>query len=113
MRILKIVGLILVGIAVAALVGFLLGIAVMALWNWLMPELFGLPEIGYWQAVGLFVLCHLLFKGHGFGHHDDRNDEDRRSDHPFARRIHGLIRGNGKGGADDAESEGTAEGIEP
>lgn len=32
------------------------------LWNWLMPELFGLKSIGYWQAWGLFWLCGLLFK---------------------------------------------------
>jgi hypothetical protein len=29
-----------------------------------MPDIFGLPPITYWQAVGLFVLSHLLFKGH-------------------------------------------------
>ena len=40
-----------------------LGAALMLLWNWLMPEIFGLPSITYWQALGLLVLCHLLFKG--------------------------------------------------
>ncbi len=35
---------------------------VMALWNWLMPELFlGARPIGYWQALGLLVLCKILF----------------------------------------------------
>lgn len=36
------------------------------LWNHLMPEIFGLKSISYWQALGLFVLSKLLF-GRGFG----------------------------------------------
>jgi hypothetical protein len=35
---------------------FLFGFVVMLLWNWLMPELFGLKRIGYWQAWGLLLL---------------------------------------------------------
>lgn len=31
------------------------------LWNWLMPELFGLPAISYLQALGLRVIASLLF----------------------------------------------------
>ena len=31
-------------------------------WNWLMPELFGLKVIEYWQAFGLMILCGMLFK---------------------------------------------------
>lgn len=37
--------------------------AVNALWNGLMPSIFGLPEITYWQALGLMVLCWILFGG--------------------------------------------------
>jgi hypothetical protein len=34
-----------------------------------MPALFGVPVIGYWQAVGLLVLSKLLLGGfRGFGH---------------------------------------------
>lgn len=45
------------------------GHAVMALWNWLMPALFGLPTLRFWQAVGLLGLSWLLFGGwRGFGH---------------------------------------------
>lgn len=32
------------------------------LWNWLMPELFSLKQITFWQALGLSLLCSLLFK---------------------------------------------------
>jgi hypothetical protein len=37
------------------------GFVVMLLWNWLMPNLFGLREISYWQAWGLFLLAKILF----------------------------------------------------
>ena len=33
----------------------------MWLWNWLMPDLFGLQTIGYWQALGLMVLSSCFF----------------------------------------------------
>ena len=43
-----------------------LGFVVMGLWNWLMPALFGLKVIGYWQAMGLLILSKILFGGlHG------------------------------------------------
>ena len=35
---------------------------VMLLWNWLMPDLFGLGKIAFWQAFGLLLLCRLLIK---------------------------------------------------
>lgn len=47
----------------------LLGLLVMVLWNWLMPCLLGLPAVNYWQAVGLLLLCKILFGGIGGGHH--------------------------------------------
>jgi hypothetical protein len=37
------------------------------LWNWLLPPLFGWRTIGFWQALGLLVLCRLLFGGFGMG----------------------------------------------
>ena len=39
------------------------GQAVHQLWNLLMPEIFGLPRIGFWQAVGLLGLSWILFGG--------------------------------------------------
>jgi hypothetical protein len=50
---------------------FLFGEGVMHLWNWLLPALFGWHPIGFWQALGLLVLCRILFGGfggHGAGH---------------------------------------------
>jgi hypothetical protein len=56
------------GIIVTALVGVtaffgLFAAITMWLWNWLMPTIFNLPAIGFWQAVGLLILSHILFKG--------------------------------------------------
>jgi len=42
----------------------LAGFVVMQLWNGLMPAIFHLGIITYWQALGLFILCKVLF---GFG----------------------------------------------
>jgi hypothetical protein len=39
----------------------------MWLWNWLMPAIFKLPAIGFWQAVGILLLSHILFKGGSLG----------------------------------------------
>jgi len=46
---------------------FITGItyAVMSLWNYLVPDLFHGPSIEFPQALGLLVLCKILF--HGFG----------------------------------------------
>jgi membrane protein required for beta-lactamase induction len=54
--------------AIAAFIGMiaiaivLLGYPLMLLWNWLMPIIFGLPEITFWQAIGLNFLSTILFK---------------------------------------------------
>ncbi len=31
------------------------------LWNWLMPEIFGLPEIGFIECFGMLLLARMLF----------------------------------------------------
>lgn len=35
----------------------------MLLWNWLLPDLFSLPEITFLQSVGLLILSKMLFGG--------------------------------------------------
>ena len=68
---LAIVGMIAGGLALAVVFAFALGWFVMLLWNYLMPGIFGLPLIGFWQAWGLVLLAHILIKpgygGHGHG----------------------------------------------
>lgn len=39
---------------------------VMQLWNWLMPVLFQLPRISFFQAAGLFTLSKILFSSFNF-----------------------------------------------
>jgi hypothetical protein len=57
---------------------FLCGLIVMLLWNWLMPDIFGLKHLTYWQAWGLLVLCNILFKRFGSGYSGRRSDRKRR-----------------------------------
>ena len=52
------------------------GILVRQLWNVLLPPLFGLPAVTFWQALGLLVLCRILFGGFGF--HGTSRSEARR-----------------------------------
>jgi len=50
------------------------GFVFQALWNWLMPSLFHLAEITYYEAFGLMILARLLTGGfcHHHGHHGYR-----------------------------------------
>src|SRR5438132_12139335 len=47
-----------VGMAIFIWIG---GEVVMHLWNWNLPALFGWRQITFWQALGLFALCRILF----------------------------------------------------
>ena len=67
--VLKIIGWILVGLVAAAALSLAVGLPVMWLWNWLMPVIFHLGMITYWQAVGLAILARLLVGGFHHGHH--------------------------------------------
>ncbi|MGA7242257.1 MAG: hypothetical protein WBX19_03690 [Terracidiphilus sp.] len=46
---------------------WLFGELVKYLWNWLLPPLFGLHMISFWQALGLVLLCRILFGSCGSG----------------------------------------------
>jgi Ca2+/H+ antiporter, TMEM165/GDT1 family len=39
------------------------GFVVQGLWNVLLPKIFGLHTITFWQGLGIFVLCKVLFGG--------------------------------------------------
>ena len=72
-KILRILGFVFLGIVVAVVFALVFGYVLKWLWNWLMPDIFGLRQITYWQAFGLLVLAKLLFGR--FSHHDhDRHD---------------------------------------
>jgi hypothetical protein len=84
MKALRIVGWVILGLAGITAIGLLVGIIVQLLWNWLMPAIFGLPEISYWQGVGLFILFKILFGGH---HPHHKKNGTRQSGHRFADRV--------------------------
>jgi hypothetical protein len=47
-------------IGTIVLVAVLIALPVMYLWNWLMPVIFGLTTITFWQALGLSMLVKFL-----------------------------------------------------
>lgn len=68
-------------LAPLAILGLLLFIAlggevVLQLWNWLLPAIFGWPQITFWQALGILALCRILFGR--FGGHAHRSNFRRR-----------------------------------
>ena len=84
MKALRIIGWVILGLAGIAAIGLLVGVVVQLLWNWLMPGIFGLPEISYWQGVGLFILFKILFGAH---HPHEKKNGARHPAHRFAERV--------------------------
>jgi hypothetical protein len=73
-RVLRVLKIGAIGTAAIAVFGF----AVMSLWNWLAPAVFGGRMIDFWQALGILVLSKILFGGlHGRPGHNG----------PWGRRI--------------------------
>ena len=55
------------------------GAVVMLLWNALLPDLFALPALNYWQAAGILLLVRIL--AGGLGHNFGYFDRNRRGTH--------------------------------
>ena len=72
LKILKIAGMVIGGIALAVLFALLFGWVFQMLWNWLMPELFGFKVITYLQAFAIVILAKILFGSFG-SHGGGRN----------------------------------------
>ena len=60
-----------------ALFIYLGGLLVMWLWNAMLPPLFGLPVVTFWQAVGLLALSRILFGGWGHSYSQHRSEKHR------------------------------------
>lgn len=72
----EIVGMIIFGAIFIIGLAILLGFVIMWLWNWLMPMIFGLTTLTYWQAVGVFILFKILLGGcGGFGGKDKKSSK--------------------------------------
>ena len=72
-KVMRVLAFVVLGVIVAALFALVFGFVLKWLWNWLMPDIFGLRQISYWQAFGLLLLAKLLFgrfNHHGYDHHD-------------------------------------------
>ena len=76
----KIIGMIIFGTIAIVGLAILFGFVLMWLWNWLMPDIFGLTTITYWQAVGLFILLKILLGGcGGSGSHSGKKKSSKHS----------------------------------
>ena len=53
----------------------LLGGVVMYLWNAILPRVIGVNPLSYWDALGLLVLCRILFGSFHGGHKGRRGKE--------------------------------------
>ena len=73
MRRKKLIWIIPAAILAMLLFAYIGGEIVMHLWNWLLPPLFGWHSITFWQALGVLVLCRILFGGFG-GHRSHRSN---------------------------------------
>jgi hypothetical protein len=60
----QIIGTIVTAVVFLIVLSLLMAVPTMLLWDWLMPELFGLKTITLFQAWGLNFLCGMLFKSH-------------------------------------------------
>jgi hypothetical protein len=60
----KVFDVLFAGLIILFVMAALMSLPVMLLWDWLMPTIFGLKEITWFQAWGLMFLCGMLFKSH-------------------------------------------------
>jgi hypothetical protein len=81
-KVVMVIGFIILGIGLL----FLFGLVVMALWNWLMPEIFGLKTLTYWQAWGVLALSCILFGKIGGSGSSGKSDRKRK------RQLRGYMR---------------------
>jgi hypothetical protein len=89
------------GVALATLFALVLGFVVQWLWNRLMPDIFSLRQISYWQAFGLVLLGRLLFGG--FGHHGSHHSKKHfpHGHADYCKEHNNFWDGNGETAADE------------
>jgi hypothetical protein len=82
-KVLRIIGMVFVGVIFAVFFALVFGLLVMVLWNWLMPAIFGLGKIGFWQAFGIVLLSKLLFGGSGHHPRDHHRSIEKKMQQKF------------------------------
>jgi hypothetical protein len=108
MRVFKVLKIVVLVIAAVLLAG----VVVMHLWNWLMPALFGVRTITFWQALGLLILSKILLGGfHRHGHCGGRPGWKRRMEERWSQmspedreRFRAGMRGRGRWGCHGPET---------
>ena len=80
-RLFRMIAMAIGGVCLAAFFGLIFGELVEILWNHLMPGLFGLKLITFWQAFGLVILAKILFSGSGLHGQHHRKLHDHVHDH--------------------------------
>jgi hypothetical protein len=81
-RVTHIIGWVIIGLGFVGLFALVFGAVVKWVWNMLMPAVFGLSEITFWQAFGIVILAKLLFGGFS-PHRHDRSHQDYRLHHDW------------------------------
>ena len=82
---------------------------VMLLWNWLLPPLFGWPQLTLLQAFGLLVLCRILFGGFGKGGGGGSHQNYKCKSPEDAERFRERMRDRFSGRTADAEEAAKAD----
>jgi len=57
----KFIGMSLAVVVMFLIIAAILAVPVMYMWNYVVPDLFGLPEMNFWQALWGTLLARLLF----------------------------------------------------
>ena len=93
-KVLRIIMFSIMGLFLAVLFGLVFGFVIKYLWNAVLVQIFDIRVITYWQAVGLSILCKLLFGGfHPHHDHHSSNKIDRARYREF-RYVHDIVQGN-------------------
>ncbi|CAM3402478.1 hypothetical protein [Zobellia roscoffensis] len=85
-KIVKVIFYIIAGIAFLLLFAYIF----MYLWNWLMPEIFGLTTLTYWQAAGLLILSKIIFGSFSEGGGRKKKHKKGQSKRPFNTKRRGI-----------------------
>jgi len=58
----ELIGKFIVMLSLIIIVTVFLALPTMLIWNWLMPVVFGLIKINFWQALSINILTGILFR---------------------------------------------------